>query len=252
MKHDGYDETVSNLLRRRRMSDAIVIKTELKTIRWRLPPSFPRGLVVFDPVKEQVKSLFSALISDNGGHCHGLDQVVRLKEFNNSNIFAWKPQYRDFKRCAYSSEGLLYDLRIDRLNPPAFQYPHGKGLVYTVPLSGYIQYFSGRAHHSIRVNKLFVCVKLSYKLCLQSMAMGIVMKNITSVQTMMQLVDYAKHTSTVTRQECSLAQLAQFYLDTRHVSNWRLLVVAGGRAPLPNVTCGIKSQHRYSPPPPNA
>ena len=90
------------------------------------------------------------------------------------------------------------------------------------------------------IHRKVVKVRLFYKATLQSLALGAHIKHIKlkrnndkAIEEMVQLKELLGR---IGHSELKLGQIAQFYLDTRSHDNWRLLCVAGGRCPWPNVT----------------
>lgn len=234
-------------------SKAIIVNTYISNIKWRKggrPSEHLRDRIDFLPLKNHVKSLFEELISDNVYQCHGLDlQVQKYEHSCNWRSVIWKSKYSHYQHCRYSKNQLRFQLNITRLRPCTFQSPTGKGLLYQIPVEGMIRdnenlvFPFGWARNTY-IESLTVNIRLNYKQSLQSLAMGQVIQNITTLDQMRTLVEYDKRFYQITNVEVSLKILVQFYLEITSSHKWKMLIVAGGKCPRPNVTAGWESKHK--------
>ena len=90
------------------------------------------------------------------------------------------------------------------------------------------------------IHRKVVKVRLFYKPTLQSLALSVYIKHIKRIrnkdEAIEEMVQLKELLGRIGHSELNLGQIAQFYLDTRSHDNWRLLCVAGGRCPWPNIT----------------
>ena len=60
---------------------------------------------VWNPVVDHLRDLFSQLILQNEGHCHGLEQQLNVDPFRwkQFNIRHWKSSFDKYKRITFTS-----------------------------------------------------------------------------------------------------------------------------------------------------
>ena len=199
--------------------------------------------IKIEPVKKTLQSLFCELIEENKGHCRNLDLALKVDRISGE---IWKPKFRSYKvmvvRIPKSGDAdeALYYFNLQSLNPATLG-PVGY-LNYTLPIlvrrrsldgnleNNYNIYFTGQ-------------IKISYKMSLQSLSMGVILQNVKTLEKMIEIVKINRRLTRV-KQLYLLPILSEFYFDTSNPLQWKLLIVAGGRDMLPNVTNGELSSHK--------
>ena len=187
-------------------------------------------------IKDKLTVLFKRLININSGHCRDLDTVAGEWDENRWEQWVWNDDLKEHAKFFIPTHLPNRELKVmlDMVNPCTLQQSDRNGmLIYRVPFTAeYSETDSYDGRIGNRCRKLCIQVIITPKHSLQTLSLVNLLKLMKTKEELLEFKTTWCSTSLSTLVN-SMSRLVEFSLPARTDKNWKMLVLAGGKMPMP-------------------